>query len=104
MLQQVVLNLTRNAIDAMTDVPAERRHLVIIAARDGAGVRLSVRDFGGGIAEEESERIFAPFFTTKAEGMGMGLSICRTVVQAHDGRLWFERAGDGTVFHLWLAA
>jgi two-component system sensor histidine kinase DctS len=104
MLQQVVLNLTRNAIDAMADVPQERRRLVIAAARDAAGVRLSVRDFGIGIPAEDSERIFTPFYTTRPEGMGMGLSICRTIVQAHNGRLWFEREEPGTSFHLWVAA
>jgi signal transduction histidine kinase len=67
-------------------------------------VRLTVRDFGAGIPAEESERVFTPFFTTKSEGMGMGLSICRTIVQAHNGRLWFERQEPGTAFHLWVAA
>jgi two-component system sensor histidine kinase DctS len=104
MLQQVILNLTRNAIDAMSDAPAERRVLDVAAARDGDGARLTVRDFGSGIPEEDSEKIFAPFFTTKAEGMGMGLSICRTIVQAHGGKLWFERRDPGVAFHLWLPA
>jgi two-component system sensor histidine kinase DctS len=101
-LQQVVLNLTRNAIDAMSTSPPERRRLVISADADATGVTLSVRDYGPGVPERDAERIFAPFFTTKSEGMGMGLSICRTIVQAHGGRLWFERRDPGTEFVLWL--
>jgi two-component system sensor histidine kinase DctS len=102
MLQQVILNLTRNAIEAMADAPEQRRRLVVTVSRDGAGERVSVRDFGAGIAAEDSEKVFAPFFTTKPEGMGMGLSICQTIVQAHGGRLWFERMDEGVAFHLWL--
>ncbi len=102
MLQQVILNLTRNAIEAMADAPPERRRLVVTVSRDGAGERVSVRDFGAGIAAEDSEKVFAPFFTTRPEGMGMGLSICQTIVQAHGGRLWFERMDEGVAFHLWL--
>jgi two-component system sensor histidine kinase DctS len=102
MLQQVVLNLTRNAIDAMRWSRPECRRLVISVVAEGSGVKLGVRDFGQGIAEQDDERIFTPFYTTKAEGMGMGLSICRTIVQAHGGRLWFERRDPGTEFLLWL--
>jgi two-component system sensor histidine kinase DctS len=102
MLQQVVLNLTRNAIDAMKAAQAQRRRLVVSLATDASSATLSVRDFGAGIAPEDAERIFEPFFTTKAEGMGMGLSICRTIVQAHGGRLWFEPRDEGTEFLLWL--
>jgi C4-dicarboxylate-specific signal transduction histidine kinase len=102
MLQQVVLNLTRNAADAMSSSPPERRRLILTVSADATGVRLSVRDFGQGVPEQDSERIFMPFFTTKAEGMGMGLSICRTIVQAHGGRLWLERHDGGTEFQLWL--
>jgi two-component system sensor histidine kinase DctS len=103
LLQQVILNLTRNAIDAMSQSAPDRRRLSIGAIADSAGVTLTIRDFGGGIAAEDVERIFLPFFTTKVEGMGMGLSICRTIVQTHGGRLWFERFPDGTAFNLWLA-
>ena len=104
MLQQVILNLTRNAIDAMSQSSADRRRLSIAAVGDREGVTLTVRDFGSGIAVEDEERIFLPFFTTRAEGMGMGLSICRTIVQTHGGRLWFERFPDGTAFKLWLTS
>jgi two-component system sensor histidine kinase DctS len=103
LLQQVILNLTRNAIDAMSQSAPDRRRLSIAAAADREGVTLTVRDFGSGIGAEDGECIFLPFFTTKAEGMGMGLSICRTIVQTHGGRLWFERFPDGTAFNLWLA-
>ena len=102
MLQQVILNLTRNAIEAMGDVAAERRKLVIAAARDEGGVRISVRDFGSGIAPHDAERIFSPFHTTKVEGMGMGLAICRGIVESHGGRLWFDAMADGTVFNCWV--
>jgi two-component system sensor histidine kinase DctS len=104
MLQQVLLNLTRNAVEAMARTPAEMRRIVIAAHRDEAGVRLSVRDFGEGIPESVAERLFSPFFTTKPEGMGMGLSICRSIAEAHGGRLWFERLDRGIAFHLQLPA
>jgi two-component system sensor histidine kinase DctS len=104
MLQQVILNLTRNGIEAMGEVPAARRRLAISAVRDDGGVRIGVRDFGVGILPKDAERIFSPFHTTKREGMGMGLPICRSIVEAHGGRLWFEVLGDGTVFNCWLGA
>lgn len=102
MLQQVILNLTRNAIDAMAQSPPERKRLLVATRSDAEGVCLSVKDLGVGIPEQDAERIFQPFFTTKAEGMGMGLSICRTIVHSHGGRLAFERMSDGTEFTLWL--
>ena len=102
MLQQVLLNLTRNAIEAMAQVAPERRRLAITAARAPSGVRLGVRDQGTGIPDAIAEEVFSPFFTTKAEGMGMGLSICRSIVEAHGGRLWFERHADGVEFHVLL--
>ncbi len=101
MLEQVILNLTRNAIEAMADVEPGRRVLVIAARRDdGGGARISVRDHGAGIAEAVAEQLFSPFFTTKAEGMGMGLSICRSIVEAHGGKLTFERRDFGTEFRM----
>jgi len=65
-------------------------------------VRISVRDFGSGIAPHDAERIFSPFHTTKVEGMGMGLAICRGIVESHGGRLWFDAMADGTVFNCWV--
>jgi two-component system sensor histidine kinase DctS len=102
LLEQVILNLTRNGIDAMAERSPEHRRLEITAARLGAWVRIGVRDYGSGIDEALAEQIFSPFFTTKREGMGMGLSICRSIVELHDGRLGFRRLADGTEFHLQL--
>jgi two-component system sensor histidine kinase DctS len=102
LLQQVILNLTRNGIDAMAGCPSERRRLEISATRLGAWVRIAVRDFGSGIDDSLADQIFSPFFTTKSEGMGMGLSICRSIVELHDGRMDFRRLADGTEFHLQL--
>jgi two-component system sensor kinase FixL len=101
-VQQVVLNLMRNAIDAMEDSP--RREL-IVAARSAEDdmVDVSVSDTGPGIAPEIAEHLFQPFMTTKATGMGVGLSISRTIVESHGGRIWAEpRKGGGTVFHFTL--
>ncbi len=93
-LQQVALNLIINGLEAMKDTVVEQRRLVIRTVRDAAGVVVAVRDSGTGIAQEELARIFDPFYTTKLEGMGMGLSICRTIIEAHGGRLWAENNPD----------
>jgi two-component system sensor histidine kinase DctS len=99
MLEQVLLNLTRNAIEAMQDIAPERRLLRIVAAREGAQVTVSVIDRGHGIAPEVAERLYSPFFSTKAEGMGMGLSICRTAIEFHGGTLTHtDNPGGGTIF------
>jgi len=98
-IQQVLLNLIRNAIEAMIDSPV--RQLTISAVPDGSGmIQLSVADTGKGISPDTIGQIFQPFVTSKEQGMGIGLSICRTIIEAHGGRIWFEpgRAG-GTVFH-----
>ncbi|CAN7367527.1 PAS domain S-box protein [Phenylobacterium sp. LjRoot219] len=103
-IQQVVVNLMRNAIDAMEDSP--RRELVV-AARAAADdmIEVSVADTGPGIAPEFAAHLFQPFMTTKATGMGVGLSISRTIVEAHGGRIWAEpRAEGGTVFRFTLRA
>ncbi len=103
-LQQVLINLVTNACDAMAEVPREARALKISTALDREGVVLiSVCDAGPGIAEEKLEQVFEPFFTSKANGMGLGLSVCRTIVNAHGGKLWAERNSDrGATFHLLL--
>lgn len=99
MLEQVILNLVRNGIDAMREVPAGRRTLTISSRADDAVVTVSVADHGCGISTETAEKLYAPFFTTKPEGMGMGLNICRSIVEFHAGRLWFESSREGgTVF------
>ncbi|HEY8553614.1 MAG TPA: PAS domain S-box protein, partial [Burkholderiales bacterium] len=105
MIEQVLLNLIRNGIDAMAQTPEEARLLAVAAAAWEQGVRLSVADRGSGITPDVAARMYEPFFSTKEDGMGMGLSICRSIAELHRGRLWFEAgAGGGTVFHLWLPA
>ena len=99
MLEQVLLNLTRNGIEAMAEVPPERRLLRIAADADATQVSVSVIDNGHGIPPDVAERLFSPFFSTKAEGMGMGLSICRTAIEFHGGTLTHaDNPGGGTVF------
>ncbi len=99
LLQQVVVNLMRNGIEAMAATRRDRRRLsVAVQAVDGV-VLTRIRDRGCGISSENAEKLFSPFFTTKTEGMGMGLNICRSIIEHHQGRLWFEPALDGgTVF------
>jgi two-component system sensor kinase FixL len=95
-VQQVVLNLIRNGIDAMKEMPPERRRLDIFTSSNSPGeVVVSVKDRGCGLPEVSEGTLFEAFFTTKEQGMGMGLSICRTIVMAHGGRLWFSRDDDG---------
>jgi PAS domain S-box-containing protein len=104
-IQQVLLNLVRNAMEAMQEV--EERCLTIKAemADSGAAVQLSVKDTGVGIAPAVLEKLFTPFTTTKKTGMGVGLSICRTIIEAHGGKIWAEAApGEGTAFHFTLRA
>jgi two-component system sensor histidine kinase DctS len=90
----VVLNLTRNAIQAMDALPPAERELQIAATARGAWVRFDFTDRGAGIAPEVAARLFTPFFTTKAEGMGIGLSLCRSVIEQHGGALDFENLRD----------
>ena len=95
-LQQVVLNLLRNASDAMSAVDDRPRELLVRSERDdGAGVRLSVRDAGVGFAPEAEARFFGAFYTTKQDGMGLGLSVSRSIVERHHGRLWATHNADG---------
>jgi len=94
-MQQVLLNLMVNAMDAMRDQPAERRQLRIQTSAAEGWVRVALRDYGHGIPEPAMADIFRPFFTTKTHGLGMGLSISRSMVEAHGGKLWAENAPDG---------
>ncbi|MBU3078833.1 MASE4 domain-containing protein [Sphingomonas quercus] len=86
-LQQVVLNLCTNAIDAMLDEPPPRKLTIGSATRDTGELVVTVSDTGKGVAPQDIEHIFNPLFSTKADGMGMGLSICRSIIEAHDGRI-----------------
>lgn len=99
MIEQVLLNLVRNGIEAMGNIPVGRRQLHIQAHPiDGRLMEISVTDQGHGLAEEDVEKIFAPFYTTKPEGMGIGLAICRSIIEFHQGRLWVETLDEGTTF------
>jgi len=110
MVEQVLLNLARNGMQAMDRPECTGRVLVLQAKRAASNaeqswVELSVTDVGCGIAPEVAQQLFTPFFTTKAEGMGLGLSLCRTVVEQHGGHLEFEaQATKGTVFRFTLPA
>jgi PAS domain S-box-containing protein len=104
-LQQVLLNLVVNASDAMTGCSTPERRLLIRTGTENGrtAVIVSVTDQGGGIPEEKMEQIFEPFFTTKTKGMGLGLSVCRTITAAHRGKLWATNNPDrGATFHFSL--
>jgi signal transduction histidine kinase len=99
-LQQVILNLLRNAVDAMSEIKGRTKRLVIRTERTQRdSVCLSVEDVGVGIDPHKTERLFAPFFTTKSTGMGIGLSVSRAIIESHRGRLWAApNDGPGTTF------
>ena len=106
-VQQVLLNLIRNAIEAMAEQP--RRELVVSSGPAGAATggeamtEVTVLDTGGGLQEPVASQLFQPFLTTKANGLGVGLSICRTIIEAHGGRIWATPNPDGgTIFHFTL--
>jgi two-component system, LuxR family, sensor kinase FixL len=102
-LQQVLLNLVLNACEAMTDCEPSERRLRVASRLDNGAVCISVGDRGGSIPEEKIESVFEPFFTTKVEGMGLGLSICRTIISAHRGKIWATNNLDcGATFHFEL--
>src|SRR5450830_1263153 len=101
MIEQVLLNLTRNGIEAMQHVPPQRRMLHVVASYDAETEKVSVEviDQGHGIPDDVAQRLFSPFFSTKAEGMGMGLNICRTAIEFHGGALTFSaNPAGGTIF------
>jgi len=101
-LQQVLFNLVTNAIDAMESV-ADRTLLVKSERENSERVRVTVEDSGTGIEPDHIDKIFGSFFTTKADGMGMGLSICRSIIESHGGRLWASAGRSrGAVFQFTL--
>jgi len=107
MLEQVLLNLIRNGVEAMSATPENMRVLRISAIAGDGEVIVSVADNGCGIAPEVREKLFTAFFSTKPEGMGVGLSICRSIIEFHRGRLWAEDnprspTGAGTIFKFTL--
>ena len=104
-LQQVIINLVMNGIEAMRAVTERPRELVILSRRDETQVLVSVTDCGVGISAENADRLFNPFFTTKSGGMGIGLSICRSIMEAHSGRLWaLANVPQGAMFQFTLPA
>jgi PAS domain S-box-containing protein len=102
-LQQVLLNLALNGCEAMADYNSSERRLIIASQSENGAVRVSVADRGSGIPEEKMQQVFERFFTTKKEGMGLGLSVCRTIIDAHRGKIWATNdAGCGATFHFSL--
>ncbi|HZF16152.1 MAG TPA: PAS domain S-box protein [Steroidobacteraceae bacterium] len=101
-LEQVILNLLVNGMDAMADVPEAGRQLTVQTRRHDAGsIEVTVIDSGHGISKERMPQLFDSFFTTKSDGMGLGLSIARSIIHGHGGRIWAENgAGGGAVFHV----
>ena len=103
-LQQVLLNLIVNAVEAMSAVHDRSRELTIVSRQDGSdAVLVEVRDSGIGLDPQRAEQVFEAFYTTKAEGIGIGLSISRSIIEAHGGRLWASaNAPHGAVFRFSL--
>ncbi len=102
-LQQVLLNLVLNACEAIADCDSSERQLLIASKLEDDAVRISVTDRGGGIPKQELEQVFERFFTTKKQGMGLGLSICRTIINSHQGKIWAtNNAHRAATFHFSL--
>jgi C4-dicarboxylate-specific signal transduction histidine kinase len=103
-IEQVLLNLVTNACDAMASATSAEKRLVVRAqSANGNGVQVSVVDRGCGLPPADLDRIFEPFVTTKKQGMGLGLTVCRTIIAAHGGRLWATNNDDrGASFHFTL--
>jgi signal transduction histidine kinase len=104
-LQQVILNLIVNAVEAMSASEGPRELLIGTGKDASRGVLLTVQDSGPGLSPESFNRLFGPFYTTKPGGMGLGLSICRSIVEAHGGRLWVTaNLPQGAIFHFTVPA
>jgi len=104
LLEQVILNLSRNAVEAMQETPPGERHLTIRSRNMGGDtVEVDVVDRGRGIDPQLEANLFTPFFSTKSHGMGLGLHICRSIVEAHGGHVWVSpNPGSGVTFHFSL--
>ncbi|MPN48171.1 Sensor histidine kinase TmoS [bioreactor metagenome] len=105
LIQQVVINLAVNGIEAMSNIPADRRRLHIsIASRESKGVQITVADTGPGLPKVSPDQIFTSFFSTKNSGLGIGLSLCKSIVDTHEGHVWFTRpeGSSGVCFHVML--
>ncbi|MDP6951748.1 MAG: ATP-binding protein, partial [Alphaproteobacteria bacterium] len=105
-IEQVIVNLARNGLDSLSAEDGESRRISITTERNSKGeLLISIRDSGCGISAESLDKLFEPFYTTKAEGLGMGLSISRSIIEAHHGRLWAESVpGEGSVFRFTLSS
>jgi two-component system sensor kinase FixL len=102
-IQQVLLNLLLNAAEAMNENEPHDRHIDLVASPADGAVMISVLDRGAGIARDQLDRVFEAFYTTKKNGLGLGLAICRSIVVAHGGRLWATSDGSrGSAFHFTL--
>ncbi|MDP2108173.1 MAG: sensor histidine kinase, partial [Rhodocyclaceae bacterium] len=103
LLGQALLNLMKNGIESMRQTAEAERTLTISAHYADQQVFIAIADRGSGISAEDAPRLFEPFYTTKTEGLGVGLNICRSVVEAHNGRLWFDANPEGgSIFHISL--
>jgi PAS domain S-box-containing protein len=104
-IQQVLMNLIRNAIEAVSDNSDDFRELLVRTTHSADGVQVSVHDNGTGLSAEQTEKLFEPFFTTKSDGTGLGLAVCQSIMQAHQGRLWAENNPvHGATFYFSLPA
>jgi two-component system sensor kinase FixL len=103
-LQQILINLLLNAFDALNGNPVAKRLVTVATAQESPQlVRVTVRDCGAGIPPDQLDSVFEPFFTTKQDGMGMGLSVTRSIVESHGGRIWAENnSAGGAAFHFTL--
>jgi signal transduction histidine kinase len=90
-----MVNLLQNAIDALRDAPHGRKEVQLCARATNGMAEVTVHDTGRGLSAEEAERMFEPFFTTKSEGLGLGLAISRSIIEAHGGKIWLERSAGG---------
>ena len=102
----MILNLIMNAIEAMSEIGENQRKLLVASEKDGSnGVLVRIQDSGNGLDKESADHLFDAFFTTKARGMGMGLSVSQTILQAHGGRLWATpNSSQGATFQFTLPA